>query len=53
MIKFEWDCAKADINRRKHRVTFEEARSVFYDDFAFQFFDDDHPEGEAVFYSGI
>lgn len=49
MIKFEWDYAKADINRRKHGVTFEEARSVFYDDFAFQFFDDDHSEGEDRF----
>lgn len=49
MIKFEWDCAKADINRRKHGVAFEEARSVFYDDFAFQFFDDDHSEGEDRF----
>ena len=30
-MKFEWDLAKADSNRKKHQVTFEEARSVFFD----------------------
>lgn len=28
---FEWDPEKADINQRKHGVSFEEASSVFYD----------------------
>lgn len=49
MIKFEWDSAKAAANRRKHGVSFEEAQSVFYDEFAVQFFDDDHSEGEERF----
>ena len=40
MIKFEWDVTKAASNERKHGVTFEEAKSVFYDEFAIQFFDD-------------
>jgi hypothetical protein len=40
MIRFEWDTAKAASNKRKHRVSFEEAQSVFYDDFAVQFFDE-------------
>ena len=31
---FEWDPNKAETNRRKHGVTFEEAQSVFYDEFA-------------------
>ena len=39
MIKFEWDSSKATSNKRKHDVNFEEAKSVFYDDFAIQFFD--------------
>ena len=29
--RFEWDDAKADRNRRKHGITFDEARSVFDD----------------------
>lgn len=42
MIKFEWDSAKAATNVRKHKVSFEEAKSVFYDEFAIQFFDEDN-----------
>lgn len=40
MIKFEWDSAKADSNKKKHSVSFEEAQSIFYDEFAVQFFDE-------------
>ena len=42
MIKFEWDPAKAESNIKKHGVTFEEAKSVFYDEFALQFYDEDN-----------
>ncbi len=42
MIKFEWDTSKATSNKRKHDVSFEEAKSVFYDDFAIQFFDNEN-----------
>jgi hypothetical protein len=42
MIRFEWDSAKGIANVRKHGVSFEEAQSVFYDEFAVQFFDDEH-----------
>lgn len=28
---FEWDPAKADLNRRKHGVTFQEAVTAFHD----------------------
>lgn len=28
---FEWDDEKAELNLKKHGVTFEEAKSVFYD----------------------
>ncbi len=41
MIKFAWDSAKAAGNRKKHGVSFEEAQTVFYDEFAIQFFDDE------------
>jgi uncharacterized DUF497 family protein len=48
-MRFEWDPAKAAANERKHKVTFEAAQSVFYDEFAVQFFDDEHSEDEERF----
>ena len=42
MIEFEWDAAKATSNKKKHGVSFEEAKSVFYDEFAVQFFDSEN-----------
>lgn len=49
MIEFEWDSAKAKANHKKHGVSFEEAQSVFYDEFAVQFFDNDHSSDEERF----
>ena len=49
MIKFEWDAAKAAINVEKHGVSFEEAQSVFYDELAVQFFDEEHSTSEDRF----
>ena len=49
MIKFEWDTTKATSNKKKHGVSFEEAQSVFYDEFAVQFFDDDNSVSEDRF----
>lgn len=46
MIKFEWDGSKATENIRKHGVSFEEAKSVFYDEFAIQFYDDENSQLE-------
>ena len=40
-MHFEWDRSKADANRRKHRVTFDEAVGVFYDPFSATFPDPD------------
>jgi uncharacterized DUF497 family protein len=31
-VRFEWDDAKAEATAKKHGVTFEEARSVFFDE---------------------
>lgn len=54
MIKFEWDSAKATANIKKHGVSFEEAQSAFYDEFAIQFFDDDHSsDGERFLLLGM
>ena len=49
MIRFEWDASKATANLRKHRVSFDEAKSIFYDEFAVQFFDDEHSSDEDRF----
>ena len=46
---FEWDPPKASANLKKHQISFEEAKSVFYDEFAVQFFDEDHSSEEARF----
>jgi len=40
-MHFEWDRAKADANRRKHKVTFDEAVGVFYDPLSATFPDPD------------
>lgn len=49
MIKFEWDEHKADANLKKHQISFEEAKSIFFDEYGVQFFDDDHSFDEERF----
>lgn len=49
MVRFEWDPAKAASNAKKHKVTFEVAKTVFYDDFAVQFFDEENSSDEDRF----
>ena len=48
-IKFVWDESKNRLNRRKHGVSFEEAKAVFYDESAIEFPDPDHSEREDRF----
>lgn len=48
-IRFEWDPEKAKLNVEKHGVSFNEAETVFYDEQAIQFYDDDHSEWEDRF----
>jgi uncharacterized DUF497 family protein len=45
-MHFEWDRSKADANRRKHKVTFDEAASVFYDTLSATFPDPDSSRTE-------
>lgn len=49
MIRFEWDERKAVDNLKKHQVSFEEARSIFFDEFGVQFFDEEHSSEEPRF----
>jgi uncharacterized protein len=51
MTEFEWDPGKARFNRANHRVTFEEARTIFGDPFELTIADPDHSEGEQRFLS--
>lgn len=39
---FEWDQNKADVNIRKHKVSFERSAEIFLDPFAISIFDDEH-----------
>ena len=48
-VAFEWDPDKAKRNAIKREVTFEEARSVFFDDFARTLPDPDHSISEQRF----
>jgi uncharacterized protein len=48
-LRFEWDDTKEEVNIRKHSVSFDEARTVFYDEDAIQFFDPDHSDDENRF----
>jgi uncharacterized protein len=45
-VKFEWDQRKASLNARKHRVTFDEAMTVFGDWESITTLDPDHSEAE-------
>lgn len=49
LLAFEWDPKKAAANAGKHGVTFEEARTAFFDENAMQFHDPDHSDDEDRF----
>lgn len=46
MLSFNWDEDKNNANIANHGVSFKEARSVFYDENAIEFFDDSHSNAE-------
>jgi uncharacterized DUF497 family protein len=48
-VNFEWDPGKARRNRRKHRVSFEEAVTIFGDPLALTYGDPDHSQDEQRF----
>jgi len=49
LLHFEWDDGKAELNRRKHRVSFEEAQTVFFDEHGLFMGDPDHSQEEDRF----
>ena len=46
---FEWDEQKNRINKEKHKISFEEAETVFYDESAIVIDDPDHSQEEDRF----
>ncbi len=48
-IIFKWDNKKNKSNLKKHGVSFEEAKSTFYDEDAIEFYDIDHSKEEDRF----
>ena len=45
-MQYEWDSPKAELNLRKHGVSFDEAATVFLDQLAVSGTDPDHSLGE-------
>ena len=45
-MKFEWDPEKDHANQEKHRISFEEAATVFGDPFALSWTDAEHSTRE-------
>jgi len=48
-LRFTWDQKKDRINRRKHGVSFKEAKTVFFNENAIESFDPDHSQSEDRF----
>ncbi len=48
-LRFDWDQRKNLSNQAKHGVSFEEARTAFYDEYARVLADPDHSEEEDRF----
>jgi uncharacterized protein len=48
-VRFEWNASKAATNLRKHRVSFDEAASVFFDPLSATGGDPDHSIEERRF----
>ncbi len=48
-IKFEWDPNKNEVNKKKHKISFEEAQTVFYDENALVIDGPEHSSEEERF----
>jgi uncharacterized DUF497 family protein len=52
MISFSWDDRKNEANKKKRGVSFDEAKTVFYDENAIRYFDPDHSDDEDRVFDG-
>ena len=48
-IQFVWDKNKDSANKRKHNIAFDEAKTVFLDEYARLIYDNEHSEDEDRF----
>lgn len=48
-LRFEWNNQKAQFNVKKHRVSFDEAATVFYDPLYLEDYDEAHSDQEDQF----
>lgn len=48
-IIFEWDASKASLNKKKHGISFDEAKTVFFDTNAKVIHDPEHSDDEERF----
>lgn len=48
-ITFEWNASKASVNKKKHGIDFDEAKTVFYDENAKVIHDSEHSNNEERF----
>ena len=49
LISFEWDEKKSRANLAKHKISFAEAQTIFFDSNARMIFDPDHSSSEDRF----
>ncbi|MBO6108977.1 MAG: BrnT family toxin [Eubacterium sp.] len=45
-MKIEWDSEKEEINKRKHKISFDLAKNVFFDEFRIEIYDELHSVNE-------
>ena len=48
-ITFEWNSSKASLNKKKHGISFDEAKTVFFDENAKVIHDPEHSDDEDRF----
>ena len=48
-MRFVWDLEKAEANRKKHGITFEEVRTAFFDALSQIYDDEEHSDDEERF----
>lgn len=48
-LRFEWDSQKAQVNFKKHGVSFDEAATIFYDPLYLEDYDQAHSDQEDRF----
>ncbi|MBI4708332.1 MAG: BrnT family toxin [Candidatus Omnitrophica bacterium] len=48
-LRFSWDNRKNKTNQKRHKISFEEAQTIFLDENAIEYYDPDHSEDEDRF----